>query len=235
MKRGVESELKDRLDYIRHVPIFKALDEHELKLIADTVKERVYKKNSIIVSEGNHGDSMYIVKSGKVKIYKTDVSGREIILGIKGEHKMFGEVTLFTDVKYPATVKTIEDSEILILENAEVEKIVKSSPELALAIIKVLSDRLLKSQQRIKELVMDDVYMRTARELLSLSEKYGKENGNSTELDLGLTREEIASMIGTSRETVSRVLSRFGSEGSISIKGRKINIVDETKLRGWLE
>lgn len=227
--------MRSRIDYIKGIPIFQSLDEGELEAVESILKERVYKKNSIVISEGNHGDSMFVVKSGKVKIYKTDVSGKEIILDIKGENKMFGEVTLFTDISYPATVKTIEDSEIIILENAELEKVVERSPKLALGIIKVLSARLLKSQQKLKELVVDDVYMRTARELLSLAAKYGKENGGYTELDLGLTREEIASIVGTSRETVSRVLSRFGSEGSIAIKGRKISIVNKEKLKGWLE
>lgn len=227
--------MKNRIDYIKGIPIFQTLDEDELEAVESILKERVYKKNSIVISEGNHGDSMFVVKSGKVKIYKTDVSGKEIILDIKGENKMFGEVTLFTDISYPATVKTIEDSEIIILENAELEKVVEKSPKLALGIIKVLSARLLKSQQKLKELVVDDVYMRTARELLSLAAKYGKENIGYTELDLGLTREELASIVGTSRETVSRVLSKFGCEGSITIKGRKISIVNEEKLKGWLE
>jgi CRP/FNR family transcriptional regulator, cyclic AMP receptor protein len=235
VKKRAEAEMKSRAEYIRNIPLFEGLDEEELRGIEGIMKERYYKKNSIVVSEGNQGDSMFIVKSGKVKIYKTDVSGKEIILDVKGENKMFGEVTLFTEVDYPATVKTIEDSEIFILENRELEKVVEGSPKLSLSIIKVLGKRLLKSQQKLKELVMDDVYMRTARELLSLAEKYGKKKDGSIELELGLTREEIANIVGTSRETVSRVLSRFGKEGSIEIEGRKISIVDEKKLRGWLE
>lgn len=227
--------MKSKLEYIREIPLFEGLDEEELGAIESILKERSYKKNSVVVSEGNHGDSMFIVKSGKVKIYKTDISGKEIILDIKGENKMFGEVTLFTEVDYPATVKTIEDSEIFMLENRELEVVVENSPKLSLAIIKTLGKRLLKSQQKLKELVMDDVYMRTARELLNLAKKYGKESGKLIELDLGLTREEIANMVGTSRETVSRVLSRFGKEESIEMDGRKISIVDEKKLRGWLE
>lgn len=234
-KREVKKEMKDKSEYIKRIPIFESLEDREVEAIEKIVKERSYKKNSIIISEGNLGESLFIIKTGKVKIYKTDVSGREVILDIKAEGKIFGEVTLFNDIEYPATVKTIEDSVILIIESKELERLIEKSPSLSLEIIKVLSKRLLKAQQKLKELVMDDVYMRTARELLNLRAKYGKEKDNETEIELNLTREEIANLIGTSRETVSRVLSRFAKEGAIAVSGRKISIVDEKILRGWIE
>jgi CRP/FNR family transcriptional regulator, cyclic AMP receptor protein len=227
--------MKSKAEYIKQIPLFENLDSEEIVSIVNIAKERHYKKNSIIISEGNHGDSLFIVKSGKVKIYKTDISGREIILDIKSEGKMFGEVTLFNDIAYPATVKTIEDSEIFIIDSSDLERLIEKNPQLSLGIIKVLTKRLLKAQKKLKELVMDDVYMRTARELLNLAEKYGKESGDETELQLNLTREEIANIVGTTRETVSRVLSKFSKEGAISINGRKISIVDLKKLKGWIE
>lgn len=221
-------------DYIRQIPIFSQLDEDEIKEIESIAILRNYKKGQIIITEGNKGDSIFIVKSGKVKIYQTSLDGKEIILDIKDPGSFFGEVVLFNDLSYPATVEAIENSEILNLKNNDIESIIISNSKIALEMIKVLNKRLFETQKKLKNMAFSDTYVRTAQLILTLSEKYGKKVEGGLRLELNLTREELASLVGTSRETISRALSQFNKEGAISMKGRKIVITDKEKLEEWL-
>jgi len=109
------------IEYLRRVPFFTQLSEDQLNQVNKISKKRPYKKGAIIIVEGSKGENIYIVKSGKVKIYKTSEDGREIILDIKSSGDVFAEVTLFSDALNPATVKTMEDSEIICIENSEIE------------------------------------------------------------------------------------------------------------------
>lgn len=224
----------DRAEYLRSIELFQNLERVELEEISNILKSRSYEKNSIIVSEGSDALETYIVKFGKVKIYKTDANGREVIMAIKGSGKPFAEALLFTGGKYPATVKAMEDTDVYVIDNGELEGIVENCPRLSLNLIKVMSKRLLRSQQRVREFATDDVYMRLARELLYMAQVYGVAVGDGIEIDLSLNREELAGLIGTTRETVSRALSRFSKENSIELVGKKIRIVDAKKLKGWL-
>ncbi|KNF09375.1 transcriptional regulator, Crp/Fnr family [Gottschalkia purinilytica] len=221
-------------EYLRKIPLFSQLNDNEIEKVKLVTKERFFKRGNIVISEGSKGEAVYIIKTGKVKIYKTDSSGREVILDIKGEGKMFAEVTLFSDMPNPATVMTIEDSYIYTISNIDIEDVIKNNPVMALEIIKVLNKRLQEAQSKVKNIVLNDTYVRTAYTLIKLSQKYGIKLGDKIELDLSITREELASLVGTSRETVSRALSQFNKEKSIEIKGRKIIISDINKLKEWL-
>ncbi|SDZ19252.1 CRP/FNR family transcriptional regulator, anaerobic regulatory protein [Proteiniborus ethanoligenes] len=222
------------IEYLKKVPIFEGMRYEELEKLERITKERAYKKGSVIIVEGEKGEDVFIIRTGKVKIFKTTNEGREIILDIKGKSKMFAEVTLFSEGKNPATVVAIEDSVILSINNNELEEIIKQNPDMALNIIRVLSKRLKESQSRIKNMASNDTYIRTAQVLIKLTEKYGVELDNGTiELKLNITREELASLAGTSRETVSRALSQFRKEKAIKISGRQILILDKNKLISW--
>lgn len=222
------------VEYLKKVPIFEGMGYEELEELEKITKERIFKKGSVIIVEGEKGEDVFIIRSGKVKIFKTTNEGREIILDIKGKSKIFAEVTLFNESKNPATVVAIEDSVILSLNNDDLKKIIKQNPDMALNIIRVLSKRLKESQSRIKSMASNDTYIRTAQVLIKLTEKYGVELENGAiELNLNITREELASLAGTSRETVSRALSQFKKEKAIKITGRKIIILDKNKLNTW--
>ncbi len=221
------------IKYLKNIPIFSQLLQSDLEKLEKLTKERFYKKGTIVISEGNKGEAIYIVKTGKVKIYKTSSDGREIILDIKDDGKIFAEVTLFDGGKNPATVATIEDSVIYSISNNEIEILIKNNPDMALEIIKVLNRRLKEAQAKIKSMALSDTYVRVSQMLLKLSQKYGVLNNDKIELNISLTREELASLAGTSRETVSRALSQFSKEKSIKICGRKIIILDIDKLRDW--
>lgn len=219
---------------LKKVPIFSQLKQEDLKKILSITFEKKFKKGSIIFMEGDKGEGFYFIKSGKIKISKSSKDGKELILNIYGENHVFAEVTIFNDISYPATAEVLEDASVGVIRNSDLEKLIKSNADLGLNLIKILNKRLFDAQMKLKQLALNDTYSRTADTLIRLSKNHGVYRNGHLEFDLELSRQELANMIGTARETVSRVLSRFKKEGSIGIQGKKIVIKDIDKLKSWL-
>lgn len=215
-------------DYLKNLALFESLDEDDLSYLSFWTKERAYKKDSVIVSEGNKMNFIYIVKSGKVKLYKSSREKKDVILDVKGEKSILGLATLFNDHPNPATIETIEDSNVFILEISKLECILLKNPSLAKNIIRVIGSSLLVAQDRVKTLALDDSYTRVIKMLLSLS-------NDSKRIDLDLSRIELASFIGISRETLSRTLSKLKNEELIEIKDKSIFLKDKDKLKEFLK
>jgi len=224
----------NNIETLKKAPIFSQLKEEDLQKILSITIEKRYKKGSIVFMEGDRGEAFYFIKSGKIKISKSSKDGKELILNIYGKNHVFAEVTIFNDISYPATAEVLEDAELGVILNNDLEKLIKSNADLGLNLIKVLSKRLFDAQMKLKQIALNDTYSRTAHTLLRLSKNLGIEGNGRIEFDLDLSRQELANMIGTARETVSRILSRFKKEGSIDISGKKIIITDIEKLKSWL-
>lgn len=221
-------------DALKKVPIFSQLKEEDLEKILSITTEKRYKKGSIIFMEGDKGEAFYFIRHGKIKISKSSRDGKELILNIYGKNCVFAEVTIFNDMSYPATAEVLEDAVVGVIRNNDLEKLIKLNSELGLNLIKILSKRLFNAQMKLKQLALKDTYSRTADTLIELSKTLGIEKKGNIEFNLELSRQELANMIGTSRETVSRALSRFKKEEAIDILGKKIIIKDIEKLRSWL-
>ncbi|WP_432664565.1 Crp/Fnr family transcriptional regulator [Wukongibacter baidiensis] len=224
----------DNIEALKKVPIFSQLKDDDLNKILSITIQKKYKKGSVIFMEGDKGEAFYFIKSGKIKISKSSKDGKELILNIYGENHVFAEVTIFNDISYPATAEVIEDAVVGVIRNYDLEKLIKSNTELGFNLIKILSKRLFNAQMKLKQLALNDTYSRTADTLIRLSKNVGIERNGQIEFDLDLSRQELANMIGTARETVSRILSRFKKEGSIDISGKKMVIKDIEKLESWL-
>lgn len=220
---------------LKKLPFFTNLQESDLLKINEITIQRNYRKGSIIFMEGDTGEAFYFIKSGKVKIYKTSPDGRELIFAILSEGDVFAEVTLFNDINYPASAEVMEDASLGMIKNQDLEGVISKNAELALAIIKVLSRKLFNSQQKVKELALGDTFMRTAQTIIKLAEEHGKKTDEGLEVKLDISRQELANMIGTARETVSRALSQFKKEGSVDISGKKIIVKDMQKLKSWIQ
>lgn len=221
-------------DLIRKFTFFSDLQEEELGKIAEISLERNYKKNMLVFMEGEPGDAFYYIKSGKVKIFRSYEDGKEHIIHILGEGEVFGEVTLFSDSPYPASASIYEDAVIGMIKNSQMEKLVTENSELALKLIKILARKLLFAQQKIRDLAFNDVFARTAAQLLKLAGDYGKTVDHGVMIDMELSRQEIADMVGTTRETISRAISRFKKEKSITENQDKIILLNPDKLKQWL-
>lgn len=223
------------IDILRKVPVFSELSDEDLEQISSVTIEKTVRKGTIIFMAGDKGDAFYFVKSGKVKVFKTTPDGRELIFTILNEGDVFAEVALFNDIDYPASTEVLEDARIGMIRNEDLENLIRNNSEIALHIIKVFSKKLYSSQQKVKELALGDTYARTARTIIQIAEDEGIRTPKGIEFELNLSRQELASLIGTARETVSRVLSQFRKEGSISIDKKKVTIKDMGKLESWTQ
>jgi len=220
------------IQYLKHIPVFAGLPAEQLHQIHDNTTERVYRKGMVIFFEGDSGKGFHYVKSGKVKIVKMTDDGREHIVKIIGAGEIFAEVLLFNNQPYPATAIAADDSCIGVINNIDLEKLVLGNNELALQLIKALSQRLLYAQQKIKNLALNDVMARTAEALLRLSSEHGQAKPDGRiEVVIDLSRQDLASLVGTTRETVTRTLSALKKDKVIDFDGQKVIILDAATLK----
>lgn len=223
------------IEILKGIPVFSQLKQQDIEKISKISIERSLKKGTIIFMEGDPGEAFYFIKSGKVKVYKTTLDGREHIFTILSAGGVFAEVALFNDIAYPASAEVIEDAEIGMIKNKDLEDLIRTNAEIALEIIKVFSKKLFNSQQKVKELALGDTYMRIAKNLITFGKEHGTKTPDGVEIKLNISRQELANMIGTARETVSRALSQFKKEGAIDIEGKKITIKNMEKLKDWIQ
>lgn len=213
---------------LRKVSLFSDLSEAELQSISSVTAVRTYPKNTIIISEGDNSDSLYAILSGKVKVYLSDDEGREIIINIQGAGEYFGELALLDDSPRSASVMTLEETRLAVISKSAFEECLTKHPELGLRIIRELSARLRHLTQNVKSLALMDVYGRVARTLLDMAEPAG----DKLEIRQKLTQRDIASMVGASREMVSRILKDLSTGGYITIQNKTITI-NEKLPPGW--
>jgi CRP/FNR family transcriptional regulator, cyclic AMP receptor protein len=220
-------------DYLKQINIFSQLKEEFLQKIDNISIMRNYSKGRIIFVEGEPGEAFYYIKSGLVKISKDSSDGREHILHILNEGHVFAEVTLFSNASYPATAEVLEEAQIGIIKNNDLEKLIVENPEISLELIKYLNKRLIEAQNKVRNLALYDTFGRTAQALVRLADDYGKKTSEGIELDLNISRQELANIVGTTRETVIRVLAAFKKEKSIELDKSNIKIKDIEKVKQW--
>ncbi len=209
---------------LKSFPLFTDLTEDDLKDIEEIVKRKKFNKNEIILFQFDPGDSLYIISKGKVKVVLFSKDGKEVLLSNLGPGEFFGEMSLLDGLPRSASVVALEDSEVLILNRKDFLELIRSHPEIALRILTVMSRRLRSADQKIGSLILMDVYGRVARVLMEIAEKEGKRINNDIIIETKLRQQDIANMIGASRETVSRVLRDFVQQGFITMDGKKIII-----------
>lgn len=219
------------MDYLKHVPIFSELPEEVLRRIDAKTMERTYRKGETVFLEGEPGQGLHYVRSGRVKVIKLAEDGREHTIKFLQPGEIFAEVLLFNRQPYPATVVAVEDCSLGLIRNEDLEALVLENNALALLLIRSLSQRLLYAQQKIKELALQDVPSRTAELLLRLGRESGAcDAAGHVVLQLPESRQELASLVGTSRETLSRTLSDFKRRGLIAMKGSCIVLLRPEEL-----
>jgi CRP/FNR family transcriptional regulator, cyclic AMP receptor protein len=208
-------------EVIKNTLFFKHLSDEDLLFVTQNITLRSYTKGEILFMEGERGEALHILFEGLIKLSKLSEEGKEQILHYVHPGGIFAEVVLFDGGPYPATAEAAEDSLVGLLSNSDMEKMVLSNNTLALGLLKILSRRLRAAQLVIRDLALHDADKRLSRLLLRLSERHGVDTSKGIKLDTMITREEMANIIGTTRETVARILSRFQKEGSILLdKGR---------------
>lgn len=209
-------------DLLRNVSLFANVDEGELHRISALLAERAFSKDAPIVSKDEPGDAMFVIARGRVKVCIQGEGGREVILNILKTGDFFGEMSLLDDLPRSASVVAAEDSAVLILKRDQFVEHIKNSPATGLNIMGELSRRLRRADELISNLALLDVYSRVAHIMIDLAKRDGQEVEEGILIKERPTQQDIASMIGTSRETVSRVLSEFQKRGFVEMRGREI-------------
>jgi CRP/FNR family transcriptional regulator/CRP/FNR family cyclic AMP-dependent transcriptional regulator len=213
-----------------NVPFFAGLSDQELEALAESLEKRTFGKGMIIFHKGSPGHTMYIIESGKVRIFILSESGQEISVNIYGPGDTFGELALLDGLSRSAGAVAVEQTVILALHRDDFLRHLEASPRMAQSIIEVLSTRLRYTTNYAESLAFLDVYGRVAAKLLELAERYGVQR-EGIEIELRLTQAELASWVGTTRESVNKVLGTFRGQGLIEVKGKKITILDRQGLK----
>jgi len=215
----------DTADFLATVPLLSQIAPEELRRFAEVTREKQYPKGSVILFEDDPGDSLFVVRAGRVKVVLVAEDGREVILGVLGVGEHFGELSLIDDQPRSAHVIAMEDSTLLVLRRDDFRRRVEATPIVAWALLSELSRRLRRADGKIGGLVLLDVPGRIAQLLMDVA----AEGGGDT-IDKPLTHQVIAQMIGASRETVSRTMREFQDAGLISVHRRRITIRDRAAL-----
>jgi CRP/FNR family cyclic AMP-dependent transcriptional regulator len=210
---------------LQRVPLFSQLSAVELQRVVDVARERAYPRNSVILFEDDPGDALYVVANGQVKVVLIGEDGREVILSVMGPGEFFGEMSLLDDEPRSAHVIAMEDSSLAVLRREDFEGLLTATPQIALALLRELSRRLRRADEKVGSLVLLDVQGRVARLLLDMA---GEEGGER--ITRRLTHHTIAQMIGSSRETVSRTMRDLTDKGLIAVQRRDIVIRDRAAL-----
>ena len=204
---------------LKDIPLFEGLSDHELEELSNAAIKRKFPPNTILCSEGDKTDSLHIICSGKVKVSITDNDGREIILALLGPGEYFGEMSLIDNEPRSATVTTKELCETLSISREHFMKIFSSNP-IAFNLLKGLLQRLRDANKKIESLALLDVYGRVAK----LLNQFAKPQGDKLVIENKLTHQEIANMIGSSREMVTIILKELSTGEYITIDKKIITI-----------
>lgn len=213
------------------ISLFNSLTPAELKEIHPYITKMSVKKRDVIFSEGDPSDWFYIVLNGKVKITKLSHEGKEIILEIISPMDFFGGLAVIKGFPYPANAIAMEDSELLKISRSNLMRILDRFPGLMYCMALQLSERMKESHETLKNIALERVEVRIASLLLKLADKTGKETEGGVLIDMKLTKQDIAEMVGTTVETSIRTMSKFKKLDIVSDREGQIIIKDIKKLK----
>ncbi len=211
---------------LKTVPLFSSFSDEQLRVLQPYLQQRSYPRNSFILRAGEETDALYIILSGRIKVLIPDEQGREVILAVMGTNEFFGEMGLLDDQSRSASVETLETCQMLRLSKAGFINCLKDNFELAMIIIRNLVKRLREADRKIESLALLDVYGRVARLLLDQAE----EIEGMWIVRSAPPKQEIARMIGASREMVSRVIKDLQQRGYIRAEKRKVFLLDKIQM-----
>lgn len=213
-------------DIIKSTSLFEGLSGEEVVTISKLIFEKKYGKGETIFFEGDEADGFYIVSSGQIKVFKMNPMGKEHILHIFGPGEPVGEVPVFSKQPFPANAEALVKSSTLFFPRKDFVALIENNPSIALNMLAVLSRRLRQFATQIENLSLKEVPARLAGYLLYIAE----EQKNEGVVQLPVSKGQLASLLGTIPETLSRIFARMSDEGLIQVEGRSITILDRQGL-----
>lgn len=209
---------------LQNVTLFSGLDQEALDHLSQHMVVRTIPKNVILINEGDQSDAMYVVLEGRVKAFLRDEFGKEVILNFQGPGEYFGEMALLDGQTRSASVITMEQSKFSVISRDDFLKFLGGNPEIALRLIRDLTERTRELTDNVKSLALMDVYGRVARTLLNMAEPTDDSEDSKLVVKQKLTQQDIANLVGASREMVTRILRDLNTGGYIDVKGKVITI-----------
>jgi len=216
---------------MKGINFFQGMTEEEIQRILNNANERLYTRGTIIFSEEEETDGIYIITEGLIKVYKMSIDGREKTLAILSPGDILGEMALFDHSYRSATAEALETSTVNVIPRQDFERLLEEMPTLAIKIIRVLAERLRQADEEIKNLLFLNARSRVILNLVQLAEQHLQEKKTGTPMPFRLTHAEMANLVGVSRETVTRVISELQDEDLIRIEKRKLWINDIQRLK----
>lgn len=224
--------MKEKPDtFLRKVSLFADLPDEDLKKIVRLTRIRQYRKQEVIFYADDPGTALFILKSGMVKISVMDKDLREVILKLLYPGDFFGEMALLDGQHRSATVTAIERSEAVVLDREAFLSILRQKPELILTMLLTVCRRLRQTDEKIRSLVFADAYGKVAETLLRLINEKGERGDDGVSIELPFSTKDLASLVGITRQTLSKVLKEYQRAGVIKMLRRQIHILDEARLQ----
>lgn len=220
--------LDERL--LAETPLFTAVDEDSAHALCTALARRNVHRGEVLFAEGDVGDRLFVVVEGKVKISRQFADGRENMLAVLGPGEMFGELSLFDPGPRTASATALTDAVLVELPHDALRPWLSGRPEVASALLRALAQRLRRTNDAMADLVFSDVPGRVAKALIDLAERFGEQRADGLHVTHDLTQEELAQLVGASRETVNKALADFAARGWLRIEARAVVILDWQRL-----
>lgn len=217
-------ETENGTSYFKQVTLFSNLDDEEVHELTSVARRRTFRSGEVIFHRDDPGQILYIIKEGKVKISLISPDGQEISLVVMGKGECFGELALLDGLPRSADATAMEKVECYTLQRSDFHNVILKKPGIAIQVLEVLSKRLRNTDNQVEDLIFLDVYGRVAKKLLELAESHGTKVDDGTRIEVRLTQQELAAMVGASRESVNKVLGYFTDKKYISTDRYKITI-----------
>ena len=216
---------------MRKAPLFAALDDEATESLIASMTAQHMERGDVLFHEGDPGDRLYVIGEGKIKLGRSSADGRENLLAILGPGEMFGELSLFDPGPRTATATAIAETQIVGLTHEQLKAFLGERPGVATTLLAALARRLRRTNESLADLVFTDVPGRVAKALIDLSERFGRPVEGGVMVSHDLTQEELAQLVGASRETVNKALADFATRGWLKLEARAVLVQDMERLQ----
>jgi len=218
-------------DMLRRAPLFEALDEEGTEALRAGVTEVQLARGDRLFDEGDPGDRLYVVLDGKMKLHRTSADGRENLISLMGPGEMFGELSLFDPRPRTMSASAVTEARLAALAHDGLRSWLTARPDVAMHLLAALARRLRRTNEVMSDLVFTDVPGRVAKALLDLAARFGSQQDEGLQVNHDLTQEELAQLVGASRETVNKALADFVARGWIQLQPKSVLLIDTERLR----
>jgi CRP/FNR family cyclic AMP-dependent transcriptional regulator len=219
------------IDVVRQAPLFAALDDDAASALMERMTASRLERGDVLFREGDRGERLYVIGEGKIKLGLTSVDGRENLLAILGPGEMFGELSLFDPGPRTATATAVAETQLIALGHEDLSSFLQVRPAVATTMLAALARRLRRTNEALSDLVFTDVPGRVAKALLDLSNRFGRASEDGILVAHDLTQEELAQLVGASRETVNKALADFATRGWIKLEARAVVLLDIERIQ----